>query len=789
MAMAPGQTHHKQRRRVLQLGAALLFAAVSGLWMSSESGPPRALVALFDEKWQADQPFDEAQVLEVEVPNTVGAERLAAVRASLEVASSRVADLIVRDGADSTRFWLALRAGVPPERLEAIVSSGASSLKFLPILDEGPTTDAIRAFVAARPELGLDSNMVDPITAESEEALIAGLEAMRDTCDACRPRIGESLVIEQDERRWSAKVVTYREPAFDGRYLAGADVGINQMEGRPVVRLFFTPEGRQVFKDLSRELVGTRLAITMDGRVLSSPRIMVEIDSAQIEVSVTPGNPDEMLAEASRIASALTPRVGLPNESSWRWFTLPAAKPLAMSLAVALALLISALLGWFSALGVAAYERRAGIETASPPSITTPTSWPSLGLLATRIVASLVAVAMPFLVSRIPIPVLDQEALAFLGDGARAFSSIGAGGMNQLILGFLLVSAIVWLVPALERLRHGSFDSRRRLLLPTGLIVFALCALQAVALTPLYLSAELLEPGLLSVLLLSLSLATGTFLLWGAASLATLIGFGHGFSLVLLGMILDTVIETPHKLADGRVVAVILLIGVVASYATSRAILTARRPHRLPLSGAAPIELLGVIQAILLLCSLLFAVDLRTPQLGLWLSLAVFLALTVAISWLYTRPIERRVLVLGLVPTFLVVVLFVQGAVLISDLGPDAAPMRLAELLMLAWVPPILLDVGHEILGTLRHGRLSRVASTHSPDEADRLVALLVAREIPAVSRAIRHRTLLRFLAPFLPIEVLVPLRDRRAALAFLREDELGSLAEPFGEGPSAEST
>lgn len=759
-----------------------MFVAVAALWMSSSSGPPRALVALFDGAWQADQPFDETQVLEVEVPNTVGAERLAELSAALAVATSRVADLIVREDADTTRFWLALRTGIAPERLEAVVASGASTLNFLPILDEGPTADAIRAFVATRPELGLDSNMVDPITAKSEEALIAGLEAMRDSCDSCRPRTGESLVVEQDERRWSAKVVTYREPAFDGRYLAGADVGVNEFEGRPVVRLFFTPKGRQVFKDLSRELVGTRLAITMDGRVLSSPKIMVEIDSAQLEISMTPGNLEEMRAEATRIASALTPRVGLPSEASWRWFTLPAAGDLAMGLAVALALLLSAVLGWSSALGVAAYERRAGILTASPPPITTPTSWPSLGLLATRTIASLLAVAMPFLVSRIPIPVLDQEALAFLGDGARAFSSIGAGGMNQLILGFLLVSAMVWLVPALERLRHGTFDARRRLTLPTGLIVFALCALQAVALTPLYMSAELLEPGLLSVILLALSLATGTFLLWGAASLATLIGFGHGFSLVLLGMTLDTVIETPLKLADGRVVAVILLIGVVASYATSRAILTARRPHRLPLSGAAPIELLGVIQAILLLGSLLFAVDLRTPQLGLWLSLAVFLALTVGLSWLYTRPIERRALVLGLVPTFLVVVLFVQGAVLISDLGPDAAPMKLAELLMLVYVPPILFDIGQEVLTTLRHGRLSRVASTHSPDEADRMVALLVAREIPAVSRAIRHRTLLRFLAPFLPVEVLVPLRDRRAALSFLREDELGQLAAPFGD-------
>ena len=773
----------------LALGAAFLFAAVAGLWMSSRSGPPRPLVAFFDGDWRTDQPFDETPVLEVRVPNTVGAERLSALEVELGAAVERMAHLMVRREPEATLFWLGLEPGVARERLEALVSSGASTLAFLPIDDEGPTASAIRAFVESAADQALRAFGSDPIAADTEETLIAGLEAMRDTCASCRPRTGESLVIEQGERGWSAKVARYREPAFDGRYLAGADVGVNEFDGRPVVNVYFTQEGRRAFRELSRELVGSRLAILLDGRVVSSPKVLVEIDSERIEVSMPPGSRAEMEAEANRIASALTPRIGLPVEATWRWFTLPAASGSAMALAVTVALLLSGLMGLFFSRGIAAYERWAGIGAAGRPigrATLAATSHPSPGLLATRTFASLVALGVPFLVSRIPIPVLDIDVLGELGPGTRAFSSIGAGGPTQLILGFLLVSAIVWLVPALERLRHGSFDARRRLLLPTGLIVFALCALQAVALTPLYLSAELLEPGMLSVILLALSLATGTFLLWGAAAFGTLAGFGHGFSLVLLGLVLDAVLATPDKLSDGRVLAVILVIGTVATYAVSRALLSARRPHRLPLSGVAPVELLGMIQSVLLLTSLLFAVDLRTPQLGLWLSLTVFLALTVGFSWLYARPIARRELIAGLIPTALVIVLFVQGAVLVSDLGPDAAQLRLSELLMLVYVPPILLDVGSEVLATMRHGRLSRVASTHSPDEADRLAGLLMAREIPAISRAIRHRTLLRFLAPYMPIEVLVPIGERRAALAFLREDELGQLAAPFGDDQEA---
>lgn len=772
------------RRRLLRLGATLLFVATAALWMGSPSGPPRPLVALFDGDWQADRPFLSSETLEIRAPHSLGYERLLDLEHKLGAAVQRTADVLVRDEMGVRLFWIVPREGVPHARIEAVVASSRTTLALLPVLDEGTTANAIRAFVLDRGDTQLKAE-TSPLIASTEAELIGALEVMRDLCESCRPKHGEGLVIEYDGQAWSALVVSYREPVFDQTMLASAEVGVNSYDNHPVVKVFFTEEGQRAFRELSRELVGSRLAIVVDGKVVSSPRVMVEIDSNQIEINVGNGSETELMKEAGRIANALTPGISLPPETTWSWRTLEGAATSALVLSAVLALMLAGLLGFGGAIAIERFERWAAIDGPPSPDMKHGRDPLSPVFLLTRVGATLLALAAPYLVTQIPIPILDPDVLAELGDSASAFSSIGVAGLTPLIFAFLLSSLIVWLVPPLSRLRSGSFDARRRMLLPTGLIAFALCTLQAVAMTPLLTGVELLEPGVLSSILVALSLTAGTFLLWGAAALATLVGFGQGFSLLIAGSILFAIVEQPAMVADGRTLAIVLLIGVVLSYATSRRLNRPEGQRRLPLPGLTPIELLGLIQALLMLISLLVNDDLRSPQLGLWLSLVVFVVLTAGLSWVMNRTLGKAALLRGLVPTVLTILLVVHGALFVAELGPTIAPMKLAELLGLFLFLPIVLDLGGELAATLRLGRLSRVHSTHSPDEADRLVTLLSERSIPALSRGIRHRTLLRFLAPYLPIEVLVPLSERRAAMAFLREDAIGDIVTPFGEGTS----
>ncbi len=786
------ETNPSPSRRRFCIGAAALASLCTGLWMAAaDSGPPRALVGLFDGAWSADLPYEASPVLEVRLPTRLGPAEVQTTTRALEVGAARLADVVLRDE-EATKdrlVWLIpTLPDLPKSQLEALLAGPNNRLVILPVHDEGETAKAIRQFVAERPELDASSSS-SPVDAPDEATLIAALEAMRDECAGCRPRNGEALMIEPNGESWTALVVSRREPVFDHRYVAGAELGFNSYDGRPVALIAFTPEGRAAFTALTRDSVGERLAIVVDGRVVSSPRIMSEIVSDTLEVSTSHSadTHDDAVRDAQALVELLTPGIGLPTEATWRWLDLPGATGIALVSATVVTLLVAFVLGWWLASGIVWFERRGSIvgPAAPPPSIERGRTSGLASSLTLRLAFTTIGLAAPYLVGIIPIPLLDQERIAGLDDPAFIFF-LGAAGITPILFAHLIVSLVVWLVPALSRLRSGSFESRRRLLLPTGLIAAAICALYAVGFLPPFLGLQLFEPGLISTLFLVLSIAAGTALLWGAAALVTVGGIGNGFTVLFIGAILAMLIESPRMVADPRAVAIILLIGVVLIHATGRRLVVLRPlreagTRRLPLAGITPIDLLGTLQVVLLLVSLLTEGNLRSPQLGLWVSLVVFIAATSLIAWLVARPIAGRELRFGLVPSVAVVLTMVVGANLIAELGPEVAPMTLTQFAALIFLPTMLSDLGAEVVGTFRHGRLSRVWSTHDIDEADRLAELLASREVAVVIRASRHRALMRFMGPWLPLELLVPTADRRAALAFLREDAESDLVEPFG--------
>ena len=70
----------------------------------------------------------------------------------------------------------------------------------------------------------------------------------------------------------------YIDTGLTGRYLESARMEFSSSQGgqvpnEPVVSLNFTPEGSELFAEITRDNVGQQLAIFLDGEVLSSPRI------------------------------------------------------------------------------------------------------------------------------------------------------------------------------------------------------------------------------------------------------------------------------------------------------------------------------------------------------------------------------------------------------------------------------------------------------------------------------------------------------------------------------------
>jgi len=71
-------------------------------------------------------------------------------------------------------------------------------------------------------------------------------------------------------------IVVKKEAVLDGSFLADARPGQDQF-GRPVVEFSLTLEGADIFADITRNNVGRRLAIVLDGKVRSAPVIQTEI--------------------------------------------------------------------------------------------------------------------------------------------------------------------------------------------------------------------------------------------------------------------------------------------------------------------------------------------------------------------------------------------------------------------------------------------------------------------------------------------------------------------------------
>ncbi|MDF0603425.1 protein translocase subunit SecD [Psychromarinibacter sp. C21-152] len=74
-----------------------------------------------------------------------------------------------------------------------------------------------------------------------------------------------------------AELSVVARPALDGERLADASAAFDPETGAPVVQFRFDNEGARIFGDLTRELVGQRFAIVLDGEVISAPVILEPI--------------------------------------------------------------------------------------------------------------------------------------------------------------------------------------------------------------------------------------------------------------------------------------------------------------------------------------------------------------------------------------------------------------------------------------------------------------------------------------------------------------------------------
>jgi preprotein translocase subunit SecD len=104
---------------------------------------------------------------------------------------------------------------------------------------------------------------------------------------------------------WRLELVK-RGAEVTGDMVDDATASTDKMSMRPVVNLVFSEQGGRRFADLSERLIGKKLAIVVDGQVMSAP--VVESRIAGGRAMITLGGtkpPEQQIKEAQDLAAAL----------------------------------------------------------------------------------------------------------------------------------------------------------------------------------------------------------------------------------------------------------------------------------------------------------------------------------------------------------------------------------------------------------------------------------------------------------------------------------------------------
>lgn len=98
-----------------------------------------------------------------------------------------------------------------------------------------------------------------------------------------------------------------REPVLTGQSLREVELAEDQM-GRPEVALTLNDAGAKRFADFTASHIGKRLAIVLEGVVMSAPTIQSRISGGHVRITLGNANPKTQMQEASDLVAVL--RVG-----------------------------------------------------------------------------------------------------------------------------------------------------------------------------------------------------------------------------------------------------------------------------------------------------------------------------------------------------------------------------------------------------------------------------------------------------------------------------------------------
>ncbi len=169
--------------------------------------------------------------------------------------------------------------------------------------DRDGSLNGIRDVIERRVNMfGVSEAIVQINKAEDSYRLIVDLPGVKDTHEAIK-MIGETPYLEFKEERTAEEsnaIIAKQEKGdvealkldayfistqLTGRFLKSAQLSFDQTTFQPYVSLEFSDEGAKIFAELTKNNVGKKIAIYLDGAPISVPTVNEEIPSGKAQIS------------------------------------------------------------------------------------------------------------------------------------------------------------------------------------------------------------------------------------------------------------------------------------------------------------------------------------------------------------------------------------------------------------------------------------------------------------------------------------------------------------------------
>jgi protein-export SecD/SecF family membrane protein len=172
----------------------------------------------------------------------------------------------------------------------------------VPDINRADTAAGLRDVIERRVNLfGVSEPQISISQSSGDYFLNVDLAGVSDVSQAIN-QIGETPFLEFRLEQQNGTSTNFIQTGLTGQYLNSAKLDFNQQTGSPEVSISFNDQGATLFENLTGANIGKKIAIFVDGSMISDPVVQDKISGGQAVIT----SPTFTIATAKQLASNLS---------------------------------------------------------------------------------------------------------------------------------------------------------------------------------------------------------------------------------------------------------------------------------------------------------------------------------------------------------------------------------------------------------------------------------------------------------------------------------------------------